>query len=47
MGNCIATGHAAGVAAALAAKRSCSPREIDVLEIQRVLTAHGVDLART
>lgn len=44
MGNCMATGHAAGVAAALAAKKNCQPRELKVAEIQEVLRRDGVDL---
>ena len=39
------TGQAAGVAAALAAKRDVTPRELDVKEIQSVLVnEYGVDL---
>lgn len=46
MGNCIATGHAAGVAAALASKTGKTPREIKVAEIQKILTSDGVDLTK-
>ena len=46
MGNCIATGHAAGVAAALASNTGKTPREIDVAEIQRILANDGVDLSK-
>jgi glycine/D-amino acid oxidase-like deaminating enzyme len=45
MGNCMATGHAAGVAGALCVKRSCQPRELKVAELQAALRADGVDLA--
>ena len=34
MGNCMATGHAAGVAAALCAKQGIVPRELAVAELQ-------------
>ena len=46
MGNCVATGHAAGVAAALASKMKKAPREIDVKLIQEILRKDGVDLTR-
>ena len=46
MGNCVATGHAAGIAAAMAAKKGCTPRELDVAQIQNSLRADGVDLDR-
>jgi succinate dehydrogenase/fumarate reductase flavoprotein subunit len=42
MGNCIATGHAAGIAAALAAKAGRMPRELSVPAIQQKLRADGV-----
>jgi len=44
MGNCMATGHAAGRAAALCVERGCQPREVDVGELQAALAADGVDL---
>jgi FAD dependent oxidoreductase len=44
MGNCFATGHAAGVAAALSSKTKKTPRELDVKKIQEILTRDGVDL---
>jgi hypothetical protein len=44
MGNCLATGHAAGLAAALCAVRSCRPRDLDVRRLQRALAEDGVDL---
>ena len=34
---CFATGHAAGVAAAVAAKDGCTPREVEVPKVQAVL----------
>jgi len=44
MGNCMATGHAAGLAAALSVKQGLTPREVKVSEIQDLLRADGVDL---
>jgi len=44
MGNCMATGHAAGLAAALSAKKGIVPREVKVAEIQDALRKDGVDL---
>jgi hypothetical protein len=44
MGNCVATGHAAGLAAALAAKKGVTPREVKVADIQAALRTDGVDL---
>jgi ribulose 1,5-bisphosphate synthetase/thiazole synthase len=44
MGNCVATGHAAGLAAALSAKKRCLPRELNVSQLQDALRADGVDL---
>lgn len=35
--NCFVTGHAAGVAAAVAVKENCRPRDVDVSMIQRIL----------
>ena len=46
MGNCIATGHAAGIAASLAIKNFKQPREIAVSKIQDLLREDQVDLAR-
>jgi len=46
MGNCVATGHAAGLAAALAAGEDRPPREVDVKKLQAALRADGVDLTR-
>jgi len=42
MGNCMATGHAAGVAAAMAAKAGKIPRELNVKAIQEKLRGDGV-----
>jgi len=47
MGNCVATGHAAGLAAAMSAKRGCMPRELKVADLQDALRADGVDLNRS
>ncbi len=44
MGNCMATGHAAGVAAAITAKKGIMPREINIRELQDALRSDGVDL---
>jgi len=46
MGNCVATGHAAGLAAALSAKKQCIPRDLKVGQLQDALRADGVDLTR-
>lgn len=46
MGNCFATGHAAGVAAALSSGLKKTPGELDVRKIQEVLKNDGVDLTR-
>jgi succinate dehydrogenase/fumarate reductase flavoprotein subunit len=44
MGNCMATGHAAGIAAAMSARKGCLPRDLAVREIQDALRRDGVDL---
>lgn len=44
MGNCMATGHAAGVAAALSVQEGVTLRELDVGLVQKVLREDGVDL---
>ena len=44
MGNCMATGHAAGVAAALCAQKALQPRELKVGLLQERLRAEGVPL---
>ncbi len=46
MGNCVATGHAAGLAAAMSVKKRCLPRELKVGRLQDALRADGVDLNR-
>ncbi len=46
MGNCVATGHAAGLAAAMSAKKGCLLRELKVSQLQDALRADGVDLTR-
>lgn len=46
MGNCIATGHAAGIAAALASSEKKTPGELSVLKIQEALRNDGVDLTK-
>ena len=46
MGNCVATGHAAGLAAAMSAKKGCVPRELKIRDLQNGLRADGVDLNR-
>jgi len=42
MGNCMATGHAAGLAAAMAVKAGVMPRELKAAAIQERLRADGV-----
>lgn len=42
MGNCMATGHAAGLAAAMAAKAGVLPRDLKARDIQQRLRADGV-----
>ena len=44
-GNCMATGHAAGLAAALSVKQGIMLRELKVIELQDALRYDGVDLA--
>jgi hypothetical protein len=39
---CMVTGEAAGEAAALCIKSGCSPKDIDVKELQKVLISHNV-----
>ena len=46
MGNCVATGHAAGLAASLAVRTNGLPRALDVAVLQSALRDDGVDLAR-
>ncbi len=45
MGNCMATGHAAGLAAALSANSRILPRELRVARLQDALRKDGVNLA--
>lgn len=44
MGVCLATGQAAGIAAALAARNNVRPRELDVRTVQNALTEAGARL---
>lgn len=44
MGNCMATGHAAGLAAAMSVKKEIIPRGLNVKELQDALRAEKVDL---
>lgn len=44
MGNCVATGHAAGLAAAMSAKKGIVPRELKVAQLQAALRKDEVDL---
>lgn len=44
MGNCMASGHAAGLAAAMCARRGCVPAELEVPALQAALRRDGVDL---
>jgi hypothetical protein len=46
MGNCVATGHAAGIAAALAVRQARQPRDVRVAEIQDLLRRDDVDLSK-
>jgi hypothetical protein len=46
MGNCVATGHAAGLAAALSVAANVPPRELDVDRLTDALRADDVDLHR-
>lgn len=42
--NCFATGHAAGVAAAVAAQDGFRPRDVDIAKVQRILKEQGAYL---
>jgi hypothetical protein len=44
-GTSMGTGHAAGVAAALAARRLCPPRQVPLEELREMLVEHGAILA--
>ena len=46
MGNCVATGHAAGLAAAISASKGIVPRQVSVSRLQDQLRKDGVDLER-
>ena len=35
--NCFVTGHAAGVAAAVSVQDRCTPREVEIAKVQRIL----------
>ena len=43
MGNCMATGHAAGAAAAIASRKGIMPREVNTGELRDKLRADGVN----
>jgi hypothetical protein len=43
----MATGHAAGVCAALAASASAAARDVRVMDVQHELLRQGADLGRT
>ena len=44
MSICMAMGQAVGVAASLCARKDCTPRQLDVGELQEALTNLGIDL---
>ena len=44
MGVAMATGQAAGIAAALSAQEGCQPRALDYHKVQNVLAAYGTQL---
>ncbi len=44
MSICMAMGQAIGIAAALCVRKGCTPRALQPEEVQKVLTAHGVEL---
>ena len=46
MPECMAMGEAAGVAAALSAKRNITPRQVDAVELRRLLANQGLNLTR-
>jgi hypothetical protein len=35
--NCFVTGHAAGIAAAVAVQNKCLPRDVEVAQVQKIL----------
>ncbi len=44
MSICMAMGEAVGIAAALCARKGCSPRKLNVGELQRTMTGKGIEL---
>ena len=44
MSICMAMGEAVGIAAAMSASQNCTPRALDVGELQRRLESLGVEL---
>lgn len=44
MSICMAMGEAVGIAAALCARKGCTPRMLDVGELQRTMTGKGIEL---
>lgn len=44
MSICMAMGEAVGIAAALCVRKGCTPRTLDVGELQRTMTAKGIEL---
>lgn len=44
MSICMAMGEAVGIAAAMSAQRSCTPRELDVTALQSVMSSIGIEL---
>ncbi|MCS7306060.1 MAG: FAD-dependent oxidoreductase [Thermoguttaceae bacterium] len=42
--NCFVTGHAAGVAAAVAVQDGCTPRQVEVAKLQKILRQQGAYL---
>ena len=44
MAVCLATGQAAGIAAALCARKGIQPKDLPASEVQQVLTAYGAQL---
>lgn len=44
MSICMAMGEAVGIAAALCARKGCTPRTLDVGELQRTMTDKGIEL---
>jgi len=44
IGSCLTTGHAAGAAAALAARQRCRPRDVGLPALQKLLAEQGAYL---